>query len=142
MSKATLIDGNKFEDSRGSLRFFNTLDMSEIVRLYEIFPASENTIRAWQGHKMEKKWMYCISGSFIINLVELDDFKNPSDQLTPIRVELFSDIPKILEVPNGYASGIRAKKPNSRLQVFSNFGLDESKKDDYRYPLEQWSAKW
>ncbi len=137
-----LIPGDTFTDARGTLRFANAFDMSEVVRFYEILPIDEGQIRAWQGHRFEKKWFHCLLGSFIINLVEIDNFENPSENLTPIRVELDSGKPNILAVPNGYATGIKASSPGSRLQVFSNFGLKESSEDDYRYPLEKWSAQW
>ncbi|WP_222983941.1 sugar epimerase [Flagellimonas meishanensis] len=137
-----LIEGDTFMDDRGTLRFANTFDMSEVVRFYEILPKNQDFIRAWQGHQFEKKWFHCISGSFVINLVEIDNFKAPSEELVPVRIELDSFKPNVLAVPSGYATGIRANTPNSRLQVFSNFGLRESSEDDYRYPLEKWSAQW
>lgn len=137
-----LIKGQKFEDERGTLRFINPFDMSEIVRFYEIIPENEQIIRAWQGHKREKKWFHCLSGSFIINIVEIDNFNNPSDDLTPNRIELNSQNPEILGIPSGFATGIRASSENSRLQVFSNFALNDSKNDDFRYPLEKWQAEW
>ncbi|NAY91224.1 dTDP-6-deoxy-3,4-keto-hexulose isomerase [Muricauda sp. JGD-17] len=142
MTSDFLIQGDTFTDERGTLRFVNNFDMSEVVRFYEILPKDEDLIRAWQGHQFEKKWFHCISGSFVINLVEIDNFENPSEHLTPKRIELSSQPPEILAVPNGYATGIKASVTGSILQVFSNFGLKESAADDHRYPLEKWSAKW
>ncbi|PWL39146.1 dTDP-6-deoxy-3,4-keto-hexulose isomerase [Flagellimonas aquimarina] len=137
-----LIKGEVFEDERGKLRFINLFDMSEIIRFYEIVPKNQQIIRAWQGHKHEKKWFHCLSGSFIINIIEIDNFSNPSDDLIPTRIVLSSQTPEILAIPNGFATGIMATLENSRLQVFSNFGINESKKDDFRYPLEKWQAEW
>ncbi|WP_298789314.1 hypothetical protein [uncultured Allomuricauda sp.] len=142
MTDDYIIEGEVFEDERGKLRFVNRFDMSEIVRFYEIAPKNEQIIRAWQGHEFEKKWFYCLSGSFICNIINIDSFDNPSDELIPKRVELNSENPQILEVPNGFATGIKASSKDARLQVFSNFGLKESKEDDYRYPLEKWQAEW
>ncbi|MER3318199.1 MAG: hypothetical protein RIB79_07895 [Allomuricauda sp.] len=116
--------------------------MSEIVRFYEISPANQDIIRAWQGHQHEKKWFYCLSGSFVINIIEINDFNRPLEDLTPIRVELDSSNPKILAIPGGFVTGIKATSKNARLQVFSNAALDESKNDDFRFPLNQWSAQW
>ena len=142
MTNDFLIEGDTFTDERGTLRFANSFDMSEVVRFYEILPKNQDLIRAWQGHQFEKKWFQCLLGSFIINVVEINDFDNPSEVSNPMRFELNSDKPRILAVPGGYATGIKANAPDSRLQVFSNFGLEESSSDDYRYPLEKWSAKW
>lgn len=137
-----LIKGSEFIDERGALRFFNDFDMGEVVRFYEIAPVDTKIIRAWQGHRHEKKWFHCLNGSFIINLVKVDDFDNPSDQLVPEKITLKSHEPSVLAVPKGYATGIKAVEEGSRLQVFSNFGLEASKKDDYRFPLNMWDALW
>ncbi|MCL6266226.1 hypothetical protein [Flagellimonas myxillae] len=142
MTDYGLITGDVFEDERGTLRFVNSFDMAQIVRFYEISPKSQDVIRAWQGHQHEKKWFYCLSGTFVINLVKIDNFINPSDQLVSKKIELNSKTPAILEVPGGYATGIKASSEDSRLQVFSNFGLQESAADDFRFPSEKWSAEW
>ncbi len=137
-----MIAGDNFQDERGEMRFFNTLNMSEIVRFYEILPANQDMIRGWQGHQHEKKWFYCVSGSFIINIIEINDFNNLSDDLTPTRIELDASNPKIIAVPGGFVTGIKASSNYARLQVFSNAALNKSKDDDFRFPLDQWSAEW
>ena len=131
-----LIEGNTFSDDRGKLNFLNAFDMSEIV------PANKNVIRAWQGHQNEKKWFYCNSGSFVVNLVKIDDFKNPSRALVPERFEISADKTAVLELSGGYATGFKATEDNSKLMVFSNFNLEQSKEDDIRFPLDTWKAKW
>ncbi len=137
-----LIQGERFSDERGVLNFFNDFDMGTIVRFYEIAPNNMNTIRAWQGHKKEKKWFYCNAGGFIVNLIKMDNFEKPSSLLIPERVLLDTKNTMILEISGGYATGFKATEENSRLQVFSNFSLDKSKNDDFRYPIETWKAKW
>ncbi len=137
-----LINGEQFSDNRGSLNFFNAFDMSEIKRLYEIEPIDDHIIRAWQGHQYEKKWFYCCSGSFVINLIELDDFEMPSSNIVPKRFLLEAKKPSVLEISGGYANGFKAIEKNSKLMVFSNFSLEESKNDDFRYDLKTWSAEW
>ncbi|MGI9550964.1 MAG: WxcM-like domain-containing protein [Aurantibacter sp.] len=142
MADHNLLRGNRFSDERGVLNFFNSFDMGKVVRLYEIVPSSIETIRAWQGHKEEKKWFYCNSGGFIVNLIKLDNFERPSEDLIPFRFELFATEPTVLEVQGGYATGFKATVAGSKLLVFSNFSVDESKEDDFRYPINQWSANW
>ncbi|SNY99639.1 WxcM-like domain-containing protein [Flagellimonas pacifica] len=142
MPENSILKGDAFEDDRGILRFVNSFDMTEIVRFYEIEQKGTQIIRGWQGHKLEKKWFYCLSGSFVINIVEIDDFSNPSEHLIPCRIELDSKSPEILAVHNGFATGIKASTSNSRLLVFSNFGLKDSSNDDFRFPKEKWSAVW
>ncbi|MBT8184623.1 MAG: hypothetical protein KJN76_07270 [Eudoraea sp.] len=116
--------------------------MSEIIRFYEISPANTTIIRAWQGHKNEKKWFYCNSGAFVVNLIKIDNFEKPSRALKADKYVLSSEKPSILEVSGGYASGLKATENNSRLLVFSNFTLEESGKDDFRYAPQTWEASW
>ncbi|WP_273568687.1 hypothetical protein [Maribacter halichondriae] len=54
MNGTMFFEGSSHMDERGKLKFFNTFDMKEIVRMYEITPRSVDVIRAWQGHKEEK----------------------------------------------------------------------------------------
>lgn len=137
-----LIQGDSFRDERGGLNFFNNFNMSEIVRMYEISPSDTSMIRGWQGHKEEKKWFYCNSGSFVVNLVQIDNFDTPSKTIRPEQFVLESKKPSILEISGGYATGFKAGEDNSKLLVFSNFSLKESKNDDFRFPVDYWSAKW
>lgn len=136
------IQGNSFYDERGVLNFFNNFDLSQIVRLYEIMPSDTHTIRAWQAHQNEKKWFYCNSGTFIVNLIKLDNFEKPSKDLVAEKFYLEAEKPSILEISGGYATGFKAVKENSKLLVFSNFSVEESKQDDYRYPVDTWKVEW
>ena len=88
-------------------------------------------------------WFYfTIHGSFKIKLVQLDSFENPSENLDVFSYELNSDTPKILFIPGGYANGFKANTEGSKLLVFSNFDLEASKQDDYRYESDKWVNKW
>ena len=142
MSLPRHIEGSSFSDERGKLQFFNTFDMREIVRFYEISPSDTQTIRAWQGHQNEKKWLYCNAGSFRVHLIKLDDWHNPSKDLLSEQFVLNAKNPTVLAIPGGYANGFKAMEEGSKLLVFSNFGLDESKADDFRYPPEKWDVDW
>ncbi|MBD0778830.1 dTDP-6-deoxy-3,4-keto-hexulose isomerase [Maribacter sp. ANRC-HE7] len=137
-----LISGATFTDERGQLNFFNAFDMASIVRVYEIKHDNIDIIRAWQAHKNEMKWFYCHTGAFVMQLIEIDDFKQPSALLKPKRIVLEAKNPTILELSGGYATGFKAIEEGSTLQVFSDFSLNESKNDDFRYPIEKWEAEW
>jgi dTDP-4-dehydrorhamnose 3,5-epimerase-like enzyme len=138
----TTIEGSLHSDERGRLIFFNAFKMAEIKRFYEIVPSSTTTIRGWQGHQNEKKWFYCTSGSFIVNLINLKSHNPTVSESNMERFELTATKPLILEVPGGYASGFKANMEESKLIVFSNFDLEESKKDDLRFPIDKWKAEW
>lgn len=137
-----LIEGVDFRDERGGLNFFNAFDMSEIIRMYEISPSDTIKIRGWQAHKNEKKWFYCNSGSFIVNLIEVDNFESPSEELRVNRFVLEAIKPSVLQISGGYATGFKARELNSKLIVFSDFSLEASKEDDFRYEVDTWSAEW
>ncbi|MGD1945211.1 MAG: dTDP-6-deoxy-3,4-keto-hexulose isomerase [Croceivirga sp.] len=142
MLEKCVVSGENFTDHRGSVRFFNGFNMNEVVRFYEITPADSEQIRGWQAHKIEKKWFYCLRGGFIINIIKVDNFEKPSNKLEASKYILNDIEPKVLCVPQGYATAFKAINENAALQVFSNFSLDESKNDDFRFSLERWSADW
>jgi dTDP-4-dehydrorhamnose 3,5-epimerase len=137
----TIYEGLKHTDARGYVNSYNSLNLAEIVRMYEISPISTELIRGWQGHQHEKKWFHCSSGSFILNLIAIDNFESPTADLTPIKFILESEKPKVLEISGGYVTGIKANEKNSTLTVFSNYSLDASKNDDFRFPIDLWSFK-
>ena len=60
----------------------------------------------------------------------------PKHQCTPPEKN-----PKILYIPSGYAHGTQNLKKNTYFLVYSNFSIDESLKDDFRYPYDYWD-KW
>ncbi|WP_400073598.1 sugar epimerase [Zobellia russellii] len=136
------IKGSNFSDERGGLIFFNDFDMTEVIRMYEISPSDIKIIRGWQAHQEEKKWFYCNTGSFIMNIVRVNDFDSPSPSINAEKFLLDAKIPSVLEISGGYATAFKAQTENSKLIVFSNFSLEESKNDDYRFSIDQWSANW
>jgi dTDP-4-dehydrorhamnose 3,5-epimerase-like enzyme len=136
------IPGSSFKDERGLLAFFNTFDMTAIKRMYQIAPAHTGIIRAWQGHKIERKWFYCVQGSFLIQTVAIADFENPNPKAEVIPHQLTEKEPKVLHLPGGHASGIQALGPESKLLVFSDVSLVASKADDYRFPVDYWKTEW
>ncbi len=136
MLSPRLIEGGLFSDERGELRFVNEFDLSEVVRFYQITHFSTAIVRAWQGHEKEQKWFYCLSGSFIVNLIELDNLENPSPQLPPQTFILTSDKPCILHVPGGFANGFKALDENSVLMVYSDKSIEEAKNDDLRWDAD------
>ena len=137
-----LIKGDLFSDDRGSLLCVNEFSLKSIVRFYEITPKDTSSIRAWQAHKDECKWFYCTKGAFKINLVKLDSFENPSEDLMVHTYELNSELPQVLFIPGGYANGFKASSEGSRLMVFSDFDLEASKQDDFRFETNKWINKW
>lgn len=133
----TTIIGNTFADERGSLSFNNELDLSEVKRMYLIENTDLSIQRAWQGHKIEKRWFVAVSGKYLIKLVKIDDFECPSDDLEVLSFELDSKTLDALSVEAGYASSIQALEIDSILLVYSNYKMGEVL-DNYKYNSTKW----
>ncbi|MCG9881030.1 MAG: hypothetical protein MH472_10575, partial [Bacteroidia bacterium] len=76
-----LIEGNIHQDERGGVRFVNDFDMSDVVRMYCIEP-KVGVVRAWQGHKIERKWFYVAKGRFLVKTVAMESLNKVEYVLT------------------------------------------------------------
>ena len=112
--------------------------MSEIKRFYVIHHDNVDVVRAWHAHQFEKKWFYCLKGSFTVALVKVDNWENPSSDLKPNVFELSADQSRIVCVPEGYANGLKANEPDSIIIVYSNKILSEALHDSWRYDKDMW----
>jgi dTDP-4-dehydrorhamnose 3,5-epimerase len=139
--KIELIKGGVHTDQRGSLRFFNNFNLEPIKRFYVSEHPDVDIVKAWQGHKQEQKWFHVIAGSFKIVLVQPDDWDSPSENLEYEEFILDVNKNEVLSIPRGYASGFKALLPKSKLMIFSDFSLEDSLNDDFRYEKELW-YKW
>ena len=133
-----IIQGNIFEDHRGSVAFVNDFKFHDIERFYIISNSDEQPVRAWQGHKLDCKNFHCIQGSFRIHYIKVDNWETPSPILKAEKVVLTADNTAVLRIPAGYANAIEALEPNSRLMSFSTLPLDRVKEDDVRFPPNTW----
>ena len=133
-----IIKGSIHIDHRGTVRFVNDFKFTDVVRFYTIRHPDTETIRAWQGHRVEKKWFYPLSGSFVIAWVKIDDFSNPSQNSVPEYHIISSSKSEIIYIPEGYANGLKALEPDSEIMVFSNLEIEKSANDDYRYDPSRW----
>lgn len=138
MDGPNLIETKSFTDNRGTLIFANDFDMLPIKRFYTLVHPDTSVIRAWQGHKIEQKWFFVLVGSFNIKLVQPDDWLNPSFDLRIHSFNLSENQPAILHVPNGFVTGFKAATPGSKMMVYSDLTLQESKNDDYRFDASYW----
>jgi dTDP-4-dehydrorhamnose 3,5-epimerase len=136
-----IIVGGNYKDERGQLEFFNDFDMSPVKRVYFTTNLDTNTIRAWQGHIVESRWFVCVSGSFNVKLIEIDDWKNPSEDLKVYEYELSVNKQEVLYIPNGFVNGFRALEANAKLMVMSDYRLNEVENDQRRFDQNKWT-KW
>lgn len=136
-----VIQGNTHTDHRGTVRFVNDFTFDGIKRFYIITHPDTTTIRAWQGHKLETKYFYVTKGSYLINWIEIDNWQQPSKDLNINIHTLSITQSEILIIPPGHATGFKALEPDSTMIVFSDMSLEESKEDDFRFPVEYWDIK-
>ena len=133
-----LIQGDHYEDERGKLSFINQFDLKGFRRFYVVTHPDSRVVRAWQGHKQETKCFICLSGAFEIRVVEVNDWDNPPADLKVLEYHLDERDMKALVIPGGFANGFKARNPDSRLLVFSDKTLEESKLDNYRFDKNLW----
>lgn len=130
-----LIKGSRHSDSRGQLCYNNDFNLAKVKRIYTIENWERNTIRGWQGHKIESRWFTAVYGSFRVELIAIDNWESPSKNGSLFSFNLFDKELDVLYVPRGYVSKIQSLKPSAKLLVMADYSMGEVK-DDYRYALD------
>lgn len=127
-------------DDRGMIAHCNKFNFKNlnIQRFYKIENHKENFIRAWHAHKKEKKYILILSGAIKISLVKIDKWSQPSKNLKKQNFFLSEKKPQILFIPGGFAHGIQNLTNGTTFIVFSDFSLNKSLNDDYRFPFDYW----
>lgn len=133
-----VIQGGNFSDHRGTISYVNDFSFKDIERFYIITNSNENPIRAWQGHKLDAKNFYCISGAFKIHYVKIDNWEEPSKDLKLETVFVSASESKIVHIPAGYANAIESLEEGSKLLSFSTLPLTAASEDDVRYASDYW----
>lgn len=136
--KPHIIEGSRFQDNRGSVSFVNDFKFDGIERFYIIKNSDEMPFRAWQGHKLDNKNFYCLSGAFKIYFIKIDDWNNPSTDLEIESHILRASESRILHIPAGYANGIQSLEKGSQLLSMSTLPLDKVHEDDVRFDIKYW----
>ncbi len=136
--KATISDGNTFTDHRGILKYVNEFNPGNFCRFYLITHPCCAVVRAWQGHKIEEKAFYVITGSFTIAVVEPKNFDVLKDDELPAIFNLSEANGKFLRVSGESFTGIKATTKDSTLLVLSSLNVNDSKQDDFRQPSNRW----
>ncbi len=116
-----IIKGGQFQDERGIINFNNDFNALGVKRIYTIENKSTDFIRGWQGHKIEQRWFSAIGGSFKIQLIQIDNWENPSTNLPRFEFILKSESLDFLHIPGGYVTSIQALEENSKLLLFADY---------------------
>ncbi len=118
-------------DDRGSVRFVNDFDFTNVKRFYQVENHREGFIRAWHGHRHEGKYVYVTSGTALIGVVNMDT------ELISVHV-LSAKQPRVLFIPPNNYNGFKSLEDNTSIMFFSTSTLEESKGDDIRQPHDKW----
>lgn len=137
-ARPRLINGGAAEDDRGRVSFVNDLDLADCRRAYFIESFAAGTIRAWHGHRHERKWALVVAGAALVACVRIDDWENPSQDAEVHRYRLEAAAPSALAIPAGYANGSMSLLPGTKLMYLSDATLEQSLEDDVRYPARHW----
>ncbi|TDQ73512.1 WxcM-like domain-containing protein [Sphingobacterium yanglingense] len=130
------IKGGIASDHRGSIRFVNEFDMTQVKRFYSIRNADVELVRGWRAHRIEQRWFYVLSGSFVLDLVKIDDWDNASATLPVERRILREEEGEVLHVPVGYGTAFQAMEEGAELLVFADHGIEHAPNDDYTWPVD------
>lgn len=138
MSSIKVIEGEIFRDHRGKITSLNSFRFEGVKRTYIIHHPDHTIVRGWHGHQHERKWFYCVKGSWKLALVQVDNWENPSDDLIPEIFNLNEAESKLICVPAGYANSLKAIEPDSIMMVLSDVPLPEAYTDSWRYDSTKW----
>ncbi|MBD5585130.1 MAG: dTDP-6-deoxy-3,4-keto-hexulose isomerase, partial [Clostridia bacterium] len=138
MGGIKIIEGEIFRDHRGQISSLNDFHFEGVRRTYIIHHPDATVVRGWHAHQHERKWFYCVKGSFTLALVEIDDWEQPSQALEAQIFELSEERSQLVCVPAGYANCLKAKTDGAVMLVLSNKTLDEALGDSWRYDASMW----
>lgn len=134
-----ILKGGIHTDDRGQIFFVNDMKFDTIERFYIINNSDENPLRAWQGHKIDNKYFYCIQGVIKVHYVKIDDWEFPSKNLKVESVVLSAAESNIFHIPEGFANAIESLEMGSKLISFSTLALDRTSEDDVRFESDMWA---
>ena len=118
-------------DDRGRVSYINDFDFKDVKRFYMVENHEKGFISAWHGHKNEGKYVYVVSGTALVGVVNLK-----SESI--YRYVFSADKPTILYVPPNHANGFMTLTDDAKLLFFSTSTLEDSLGDDIRFNWDKW----
>lgn len=132
MSEPLIRDNPRFIDDRGIIDQVYNKDLPFDIKRVYIIKHQGTVIRAYHGHKLESKALFCPKGSFKIIAFPMSDDCVRSEEKKEFVISEAKN--NVVIIPSNYYHGFINLEPNSTLFVFSNLILEDSKNDDYRLP--------
>jgi len=99
---------------------------------------TRNFVRAWHGHRHERKWVTVLSGAALICCIAVDDWDNPSKDLSVQRFVLSEGNPALLEIPGGFVNGSMSLTDGAAICYFSDSLINSAAEDDIRFDARFW----
>src|SRR5690606_15036618 len=130
------IQGGIAKDHRGQIRFVNEFDMSLVKRFYIIKNSGLELVRGWRAHRIEQRWFYVLQGFFKLDLVKIDNWDKPSEDLEIEKLVLDAKDNKVLHIPAGYGTAFQALEKGSEILVFADHPLDHAPLDNYTFGID------
>jgi len=127
-----ILNGGIAIDDRGSVRFVNDFNFDGVKRFYQVENHRRGFIRAWHGHKKEGKYVYVVSGSALLGVVNME-----TEEIS--KYVLSDKSPKILWIPPGNYNGFKSLEENTKIIFFSTSTLEEGLGDDIREEHNKWN---
>lgn len=127
-------------DIRGSVSFHHpSFKLSKFDRFYLVKNLKVGQVRAWHGHIKESKAIVVTQGVGQFCAIEIDDWKNPSQNLTIDSKVISSESSEILIVPPGHVNGFKSLTNDLCVLFLSDKSVTESLEDDFRFPFNFWN---
>lgn len=136
--KIKVIEGGAVKDKLGVIKFINGFNFNGVKRFYQIDFSTKGMVRAFHGHLKEAKYVYLVEGNALLCLVKLSSAINPSKKAKVYKYKLTDKKPLIVQIPAGFANGIKSLSANAKVIFFSTSSLSNSLKDDFRFPSDYW----
>ncbi|ERJ57733.1 WxcM-like domain-containing protein [Sphingobacterium paucimobilis] len=131
-----IIQGGIASDHRGAIRFVNEFDMTQVKRFYIIQNKDTELVRGWRAHRIEQRWFYVLSGSFMLDTVQIDNWEQASPNLDIERRVLKAEDKQVIHMPIGYGTAFQALEEGSELLVFADYGIEHAPQDNYTWPSD------
>ena len=96
--------------------------MTDVKRSYVVTNTLLKTVRAWHGHRNEKKWVVVQKGEFLVCVVKVDNFDN-QEMNAEVKEYVLNSENNVLFIPNGYANGAMNLTDENEIRYFSSASL-------------------
>lgn len=138
MDEIKVIEGEIFNDYRGQISSLNLFHFEGVKRAYIIHHPDASIVRGWHAHQNERKWFYCLKGKFSVALTKIDNWENPSADLSAQIFDLSEEKSQLICVPAGYGNCLKAHISGSIMLVLSDKTLEDAMTDSWRYDSNLW----